>query len=87
MPASAPVPAVKVTPIGNVPVTERVGAGVPVAVTVKVLADKTLNVVALALVICGATAAALGVTMTVPDAPLVPVPLVPGPLVAVTEQV
>jgi len=48
------VPATNVTPVGNVPVSLSVGAGVPVAVTVNVPAAPTVNVVLLALVITGA---------------------------------
>ena len=43
-----------VTPLGNAPVSVRVGAGKPVAVTVKDPAAPTLNVVLFALVIAGA---------------------------------
>jgi hypothetical protein len=53
VPARIPVAAVKVTPAGRVPVTLKVGAGVPVAVTVKVPAVPTVNVVVPALVIVG----------------------------------
>jgi hypothetical protein len=45
---------VKVTPLGSVPLSLRVGFGSPVAVTVNVPALPTLNVVAFALVIAGA---------------------------------
>jgi hypothetical protein len=44
----------KVTPLGRVPLSLNVGAGKPVAVTVKEPAVPTLNVVLLALVIAGA---------------------------------
>src|SRR5260221_555663 len=54
VPARTPVAGVNVTPAGNAPVTDSVGDGVPVAVTVKVPAPPTVNVVALALVIAGA---------------------------------
>jgi hypothetical protein len=46
---------VKVTPLGNVPVSLKVGAGKPVFVTVKVPAVPTTNVVPFALVIPGAS--------------------------------
>jgi len=45
---------VNVTPVGNAPVSLKVGLGVPVAVTVNVPAVPTVNVVLLALVITGA---------------------------------
>src|SRR5437879_1209932 len=54
VPLSTPVPALNVTPLGNVPVSLKVGVGVPVAVTVNVPAVPTVNVVLLALVITGA---------------------------------
>ena len=82
VPDNAPAPGVNVTPDGSVPVCDSVGAGLPVAVTVKLPALKTVNVVELALVIFGATNAAVGVTNTVPDAAPAP-----AALVAVTEQV
>jgi hypothetical protein len=46
-----------VTPLGSVPVSVKVGVGDPVAVTVKLPAAPTVNVVLLALVIAGATCA------------------------------
>jgi hypothetical protein len=46
-----------VTPLGSVPVSVSVGAGVPVVVTVRLPAVPTVNVVLLALVIAGATCA------------------------------
>src|SRR5215472_5970357 len=49
-----PVPGLNVTPLGNVPVSLNVGLGLPDAVTVKVPATPTVNVVLLALVITGA---------------------------------
>jgi hypothetical protein len=57
VPASVAVPLpllVKVTPLGNVPVLESVGVGNPVAVTVNVPAEPTVNVVDAADVIAGA---------------------------------
>jgi hypothetical protein len=53
VPLSTPVDALKVTPVGKVPVSLRVGAGVPVAVTVKVPAVPTVNVVLAPLVMAG----------------------------------
>jgi hypothetical protein len=53
VPAKMPVAGVKVTPPGRVPLMERVGAGTPVAVTVKVPANPMLKVVWLALVMDG----------------------------------
>src|SRR5579862_9090533 len=41
VPLNAPVDVLKVTPVGNVPVSPNVGAGEPVAVTVKVPAVPT----------------------------------------------
>jgi hypothetical protein len=52
-----------VTPVGRAPASVREGVGVPVAVTVKLLAVPTVNVVLLALVIVGACAAALTVSV------------------------
>ena len=54
VPERTPVAAVKVTPLGKVPVSDSVGAGEPVAVTVKLPALPTVNVAELALVIAGA---------------------------------
>src|SRR6267378_2489101 len=54
VPLSTPVPAVKVTPPGRAPVSLKVGAGKPVAATVKLPAVPTVNVVLLALVMAGA---------------------------------
>src|SRR5688572_21915743 len=51
VPASTPVAAAKVTPLGKLPLRLNVGAGVPAAVTVKVPAVPTRKVVALADVI------------------------------------
>jgi len=42
---------VKVTPAGNVPVSDRTGTGIPVAVTVNVLAAPKVNVALPVLVI------------------------------------
>ena len=53
VPASAPVPGVKVTPFGRVPDSARVGVGEPVAVTVNVPAVPSVNVVWLAEVMAG----------------------------------
>jgi len=59
VPASTPVVPkavvlrVKVTPAGSVPDSLSVGAGVPLGTTMKLPALPTVNVVALALVICG----------------------------------
>ena len=49
--------ATNVTPLGSAPVSVRVGAGVPVVVTVKLPAVPAVNVVLLALVIAGAVCA------------------------------
>ncbi len=54
VPASTPVAGVKVTPLGKVPLTLKVGDGKPVFVTVKLPALPTVNVVLFALVIAGA---------------------------------
>jgi hypothetical protein len=54
VPLRTAVPALNVTPVGNVPVSLRLGAGKPVAVTVNVPAAPTENVVLLALVMAGA---------------------------------
>jgi len=53
VPASVPVAGLKVTPPGRVPVMERVGSGTPIAVTLKVPANKMLKVTLLALVMDG----------------------------------
>jgi hypothetical protein len=53
LPASTPAE-VSVTPEGRAPVSEKVGTGKPVAVTVKVSAEPTLKVVLDPLVIAGA---------------------------------
>lgn len=54
VPASMPVAGVKVTPVGRVPDSVRVGAGKPETVTEKVPAVPTVKVVAMALVKAGA---------------------------------
>src|SRR5207245_3753352 len=54
VPLSTPVVALNVTPLGKVPVSLKVGVGKPVAVTVKLPAVPTVNVVLLALVMVGA---------------------------------
>ena len=54
-PLNTPVAGVNVTPVGNVPVIETVGAGDPVAVTVNEPAAPVVNVALFALVIAGAT--------------------------------
>ena len=64
MPPSVAVPfplSLKVTPFGSAPISASEGMGVPVAVTVKLLADPAVKVVVLALVI----AAAIGAGFTV----------------------
>jgi hypothetical protein len=53
VPPSTPAE-VKVTPAGSVPVSLKVGAGIPVAVAVKDPTAPTVNVVAAALVMAGA---------------------------------
>ena len=54
VPDSTPVVELRVTPLGSGPVSEKVGAGLPEAVTVKVPALPTVKVVALPDVIDGA---------------------------------
>ena len=54
VPLSTPVAALNVTPLGSVPVSVNVGAGLPVAVTVNVPAVPTVKVVLFALVIADA---------------------------------
>src|SRR5437870_5783148 len=54
VPLRTPV-ALKVTPLGRVPVTLKVGVGKPLAVTVKVPAWASVNVALAALVKVGAT--------------------------------
>ena len=73
LPATVAVPLrtpaeVSVTPLGRVPVSLKVGAGTPVAVTVNDPAVPAVNVVLFALVIVGAVGAA---TTSVPVAVLV----------------
>jgi hypothetical protein len=53
VPLNVPVEAVNVTPLGSVPISLSVGAGTPVAVTVKVPAVLAVKVVLFALVIAG----------------------------------
>ena len=68
VPASVAVPlwlSAKVTPLGSVPVSVRVGVGVPVVVTENVPAVPTVNVVLLALVITGAAPGLFTVTVKV----------------------
>jgi len=55
VPLSTPVVALKVTPLGSVPVSLRVGVGKPVAVTGNDPAVPTVNAVLLALVMAGAS--------------------------------
>ena len=78
-----PAPGVNVTPAGSAPTRVRLGAGVPVAVTAKLPAERALKRIEFALVNTGGTGVAVGVTPTVADGPLVSV----AALVAVTEQV
>ena len=54
VPLRTPVAALNVTPLGSAPVSLSVGAGDPVAVTVNVPAEFTVNAVLFALVIAGA---------------------------------
>ena len=54
VPLRTPVTGLNVTPVGSVPVSLRLGAGKPVAVTVNVPRVLTVNVVLLALVMAGA---------------------------------
>ena len=66
IPLRVPVPlwlSTKVTPLGSVPVSVRVGVGVPVVVTENVPAAPTVNVVLLALVITGAALGLFTVTV------------------------
>ena len=56
VPESTPLVELRVTPFGSVPDSLKVGAGLPVAVTVKVPADPTVKVVEFAEVIDGAVA-------------------------------
>lgn len=62
VPLSSPVGAVKVTPLGSVPVYVSVGVGRPVAVTVKLPTASFVKVVVLALVIAGLSWQARGRT-------------------------
>ena len=54
VPLSTPVEALKVTPLGSVPVSLSVGVGKPVAVTGNDPAEPTVKAVLLALVMAGA---------------------------------
>ena len=54
LPARTPVNVLNVTPVGNAPVSVKVGAGKPLAVTVNVLDAPAVNVALSALVISGA---------------------------------
>src|SRR5712692_6732653 len=54
VPLSTPVLPLKVTPLGRAPVSLKSGAGLPVAVTVKLPAVPTVKAVLLALVMAGA---------------------------------
>ena len=54
MPLSPPVVASKLTPKGKMPLSLRLGTGLPVAATVKLFDVPMVNVVALALVMAGA---------------------------------
>jgi len=53
VPLSTPLVELRVTPVGNAPVSLNVGAGKPVAVNVKVPAVPTVKVVLVALVNIG----------------------------------
>ena len=55
VPESTPVAGLKVTPGGSTPDSDKLGAGVPVAVTVNVPSAPMVNVVVFGLVIAGAT--------------------------------
>src|SRR5437899_11766789 len=55
VPANTPLGASNATPDGNPPTSDNVGAGTPLAVTVNVPADPTVNAVDDALVIVGAS--------------------------------
>ena len=52
-------PLENVTPLGNVPISEKVGDGEPLAVTVNEPAEPAVNVVVLPLVMLGAVPAAV----------------------------
>jgi hypothetical protein len=54
VPLRTPVVVLKVTPLGSAPNSLSVGFGVPVAVTVKLPAKPSTNVVLIALIITGA---------------------------------
>ena len=63
VPDSTPVVALSDTPLGRVPVSAKVGAGLPLAVTVKVPALPTVKVVELPEVMVGAAEAGLTVSV------------------------
>ena len=77
MPASTPVPVLKVTPPGSVPVRAKVGAGKPLPVTWKLPATPTSNKVPFRLV-----TAAAWLTVRVKAC----VPGLPTPLLALTVK-
>lgn len=79
--AAPGAPAIKVTPAGSVPTNDSVGAGPPVAVTLKLKATLTVPEAEFPEVMTG-MALKTGITMTLADAALVSIAL----LVAVTEQ-
>ena len=60
VPLSTPVVELSVTPLGSAPVSVKVGAGEPVAVTVNVPGVATVNVALVALVIAGGTPTVCG---------------------------
>ena len=66
VPLSTPVPPLNETPLGSAPLSVKLDAGKPLAVTVNVPAVPTLNVVLFRLVIAGAW---LTVTSKVPVVP------------------
>ena len=91
VPLSTPAE-VSVTPLGSAPVSLKVGAGTPVAVTANDPAVPTLNVVLLALVIVGAWFKLKVATTVVVLPPLklathVPVPLQALQLVNVDPEI
>ena len=102
VPPRIPVPELNVTPVGKVPVSDRVGAGSPVAVTVKDPAAPTVNAVLFALAtaagwftvkvkFCEASVpiplCAVNAMGYVPDVPLAGVPLrIPVPGLNVTPE-
>jgi hypothetical protein len=64
VPDKTPEVAFKVTPLGNVPVSLNVGAGVPVAVTVNDPATPIVNVALSALVRAGVEGATVRLTLS-----------------------